>query len=246
MSRTVPIYAVLSEPLRPAVEGDASLQTEADKTQLEQGWKNPTPLLCYHLPSAVRSHNFYFPIWLGILLFLPSASLLIQSIRYWVLCACTDLGAWNLSVNNAKQDSCPLHSNGEDTDNRHHKHVNNSTLEGGKCSGRSKKYSRGNQHYLTGVEARRGTSLAIQVLRLCALNARGPGSIPCRETKILNHGHSQFFLKSTKNNWRSLPRPPIHTYPSGPFPLQNFFTHNIIRCHTSPLRKVSCFLHSPV
>lgn len=167
--------------------------------------------MCYHLPSAVRSHNFYFPIWLGILLFLPSASLLIQSIMYWVLCACTDLGAWDLSVNNAKQDSCPLHSNGEDTDNRHHKHVNNSILEGGKWSRRSKKYSRGNQHYLTGVEAKRGTSLAIQVLRLCAPNARGPGSIPRRGTKILNHGHSQFFLKSTKNNWRSLsPTSHIH------------------------------------
>lgn len=71
LSRTVPIYAVPSEPLRPAVEGDASLQTEADKTQLEQGWKNPTPLLCHHLPSAVRSHNFALPIWLGILLFTP-------------------------------------------------------------------------------------------------------------------------------------------------------------------------------
>ena len=102
------------------------------------GMANPTPGLCHHFPSVVRSHSFDFPIWLQILLFFPSASLFIQSITYWVLWACTDLGAWELSVNNAKQDSCPLHSNGEDKDNRHHKYVNNSNLEGGKCSGRSK------------------------------------------------------------------------------------------------------------
>ena len=77
---------------------------------------------------------------------------------------------------------------------------------------KKQKYSRENQHYLTWAEAERGTSLSIQLWRPCALNARCPGSIPSWGTKILTHGHSQFFLKSTKNNWRSLSLSHTHTH----------------------------------
>ena len=47
-----PVCAVAVEPLKPTAEGDASLWTEADETQIEQRSGTPSPLLlCHQLPS---------------------------------------------------------------------------------------------------------------------------------------------------------------------------------------------------
>lgn len=49
------VCAVAAGPLKPTVEGDASLWTEADETQIEQrSGTTSSLLLCHHLPSRSK------------------------------------------------------------------------------------------------------------------------------------------------------------------------------------------------